>query len=63
MNKPTDSFIKPPQQQLNDLLEHYQHKRFNEAEKSYRKAIELKPDYVEALTNLGSTMVHRMVKT
>ena len=28
----------------------------NEAEKYHRKAIELKPDFVEAYTNLGSTL-------
>ena len=30
--------------------------RLDEAEVSYRKAIELKPDYAEAHSNLGNTL-------
>ena len=31
--------------------------KLKEAEKSYRKAIELKPDFVEAYSNLGSILI------
>ena len=56
MNKPTDSFTKPPQQQLNDLLEHYQHKRFNEAEKLSLLIIQEFPRNQFAWEMLGATL-------
>jgi predicted O-linked N-acetylglucosamine transferase (SPINDLY family) len=58
LHKATD--LQPDPGAFNTLgICHHRAGRIKEAEECFRKAVELQPDFVEALTNLGTNLAHQ----